>query len=356
MQPAWHKNLEYLQTRRSSARMPTSFVPCTACRQSGTRSARHGHALMRRPSGCLSFGAVRLTPPGLLHRVKRFPARQVERPNSGDRLSQNRGPTAWPGAFERGADDPAVQHHHVALHSVSIGRRLSTESQGGVVPSGRDWHSCSTIALLRTVRAMRRTLSAATLSLLSALTAGACSGEEPVASPPAASTPTSSSNTATQSEPTAEPTQPTKSVSTINPTQPVLPEAAKKHSQAGARTFIEHYISVLNAAYQQTEPRWLARYTPVGCSLCASFLQVLERIHREGGSQIGGAWAPSRIDLAARESSDRWIFIATIDIAEGHSRGSKGAQAQPIVPDEIRVQIRLDWRNDRWTLNNVVPI
>ncbi len=204
---------------------------------------------------------------------------------------------------------------------------------------------------------MRRSLALAIAGLLGGTAVSACSEDKPAASPTVASS-SSSTSPATRSQPTqsTEPTEPTRSAPSNDPVKPVLPDAAKEQSQAGARAFIEHYIAVLNAAYEETEPSLLRPYTPGSCSVCASFLQVLQRVDRQGGSQSGGAWTPSAIDLAARESSDRWIFVTTVNIAPGRSRASRDAPAEAIPRDEIRVEIRLHWSQKRWTLNDVAPI
>jgi len=204
---------------------------------------------------------------------------------------------------------------------------------------------------------MRRALALATVGLLCGMTVTACSNDEPAASPTVSSS-SPSPSTATPSQPTepTESTEPTEPTPSADPTQPVLPDIAKERSRAGAKAFIEHYVSVLNTAYADTEPKLLHPYTPKGCSLCASFLQVLERVHKEGGSQTGGTWTPSRIDLATRESSDRWIFITTVDVAKGRSRGSSDSPPQEIVEDQIRVEIRLRWSKNRWTLDDVAPV
>ncbi len=198
---------------------------------------------------------------------------------------------------------------------------------------------------------MRHTPALAVVGLVSCMTLGACSGNEPAATPPASPTPSSSSSaTPTPIEPPQSSDEP------VQEDEPKLPELAMEHSQAGARAFIEHYLSVLNTAYLETEPGLVRPYTPKNCDLCVSFLRVLKRVNKLGGSQSGGAWTPTRVDLATRESADRLIYIASVDIAKGRSRGSSGAAPEAIVADQIQLEIRLLWSRELWMLTDVRPL
>ncbi len=200
---------------------------------------------------------------------------------------------------------------------------------------------------------MRRTLALATAGLLSGMTLSACSDNEPEASPTVSSSASATSTT----EPT-EPTGPTESTEpdpSSDPTKPALPGLAKRHSQAGARAFIEHYIEALNYSYATSRSGPLRTVSSPKCLACRYLFDDLDEMDQRHGEQVGGEWTVTQIEPLAEHTSTSSSFIVGIDIARGYSIEGDGSPRQAIKPQSVFDEIQAVWRGGRWLVQNVSP-
>lgn len=129
---------------------------------------------------------------------------------------------------------------------------------------------------------LHRAPKAAALLLAATVALSACSDDDPDSPEPS---PTPSS---TSASPTATPS--------AKPTEPVLPEAAKKATEAGARAFITYYWDLINYAQVTGDVKALKKASGSNCNGCRAGIRAVQSHYESGGHIEGGDYA---IDVLA---------------------------------------------------------
>ena len=88
--------------------------------------------------------------------------------------------------------------------------------------------------------------------------------------------------------PTSKPETPTSSA-TAKPTEPVLPDAATKATEEGARAFIAYYWAVVNYAQSTGDVAQLTRLSARSCDTCRGFIADVRAHYKAGGRIVGGS-------------------------------------------------------------------
>jgi hypothetical protein len=87
--------------------------------------------------------------------------------------------------------------------------------------------------------------------------------------------------------PSSAPASPSASVSTAPPA-PVMPDAAKAHTQDGAKAFIVYYWQVVDYAQQTLDVTGLQRLSLPTCVGCNGGIEAITQIASAGGHYVGG--------------------------------------------------------------------
>ncbi|MBA2443730.1 MAG: hypothetical protein H0V49_00130 [Nocardioidaceae bacterium] len=133
----------------------------------------------------------------------------------------------------------------------------------------------------------------------------------------------------------------------------MLPEAAKEHSQAGARAFVKHYIEALNYSFQSNDPRSLRSISSDDCTVCAELIAAVQKLRKTGGEQRGGLWTASKVSFVPTQPANAPIALVTVELAEGLFKTGRNAPAQEIRAQRINQEYRLSWGGRVWELEDV---
>jgi hypothetical protein len=133
-----------------------------------------------------------------------------------------------------------------------------------------------------------------------------------------------------------------------------MPALAHQKSTAGAKAFVRYYIDVLNFAFAELRQAQLGALSPASCSLCRSFVDILRRLMRDDGAQIGGTWAPVSVHPLGQDK-DSAFFLAEIDVAEGTSYASPNAPRHHIEAKQMHVTFELHPTPTGWRIQDVYP-
>lgn len=96
----------------------------------------------------------------------------------------------------------------------------------------------------------------------------------------------------TSSTPSAPPAPPT---ATPSPTPPVMPEAAKAHTEEGAKAFVNYYMSAITYAEATLDTVPVEKASLKTCAGCHGGIEALREIADSGGSITGGSVSASEI-------------------------------------------------------------
>ena len=182
---------------------------------------------------------------------------------------------------------------------------------------------------------MGRTTSLTAVALL--LVLSGCSGDaDPAPAPPSSSAPSS---------PTASPT----------PTPPVMPEAAKAHTEAGAKAFVEYFWEVVDYAGQSLDPAPLSALTADGCIGCQGAINFVKDM-RSGHATFIGAdthvdnFAFDTIRVGGMERTEALFDVTTPEQVADYP-GDKRDEHYPAVTARTRFYLRsvpAGWRVVLW--------
>jgi hypothetical protein len=158
----------------------------------------------------------------------------------------------------------------------------------------------------------------------------------------------------TPSGPPAATTTPTATASAHHG-PPVLPALAREHSNAGAKAFVRYYIDVVNYAYKHLRPQLLVPLSPRSCTLCSANLEVLRRLHRDGGQQLGGRMSATQVLTGPFEPHGTRLYFARIHVSPGKSRATHGDRFKPIEEQRFMLEFDLLWTPALWSIDDVRP-
>jgi hypothetical protein len=133
----------------------------------------------------------------------------------------------------------------------------------------------------------------------------------------------------------------------------VLPAVAREHSNAGAKAFVRYYIDVLNYSYEHLEPRLLVHLSPGTCVLCSASLELLRRLHRDGGEQRGGRLIASEILTGPFEPHGTHVYLARIHVSAGKSRSSRRKPFKPIEEQTFMLEFDLLPVRAAWSIEDI---
>ena len=180
--------------------------------------------------------------------------------------------------------------------------------------------------------AVRRLI--ATLLLLPAL--ASCSDDEPGSS--GSGDPTSPAT----SEPTPTGTPP--------PTEP--PEASE-HTAAGAKAFVEYWVTLYSAAVASGDTEALIEISTPACRACRRITSLIESIYTEGGSVESDGWEVVRHDSATLTSANTATVHTVLTLhPERIQRPDEPVERHPGAP-RAEMTFDLDWESSRWTMHEI---
>lgn len=192
------------------------------------------------------------------------------------------------------------------------------------------------------MRSLRAALAAslATLTLLAG-----CSDDDPSPGDP--------NSTWT---PTSKPETPTSSA-TAKPTEPVLPEAATKATEDGARAFIAYYWDLINYAQVTGDVKALKRVSARGCAGCSAGYEAIRDLYAGGGHIVGGEYRVAVLKFDELDGpSSSYLFegllrtdnqAQTVHNADGTIHRSKAGS--------IKVAIATSWTDEAWRMEVMDP-
>ena len=150
-------------------------------------------------------------------------------------------------------------------------------------------------------------LTASPLTVLSVLSLTGCTGSADPAEPPPPPTAHATPSTRTSQSP-ATPTP------TPTPTPPAMPAAAKAHTQAGAKAFVQYFWNVVNYAQATGDTKAIAALSADGCSGCDAGIASIDRIYSTGGTITGGTATVSKVAIVFGWVGDTAVADATFDV------------------------------------------
>jgi hypothetical protein len=172
---------------------------------------------------------------------------------------------------------------------------------------------------------MRRTTGVIIASVV--LVLAACSGDADP-SPPSSPTPT----TPATAVPTSSPT----------PTAPVMPQAAKTHTQAGAKAFVEYFWEVVDYAQATGDTAAIRALSVGGCTGCDGGIHGIDKVYDAGGSIQGGRTAVDHQRVEMLITGGREIAHVTVDLQFSPQTIDMPGTTDDQVADASRARDRLD--------------
>ncbi len=179
-------------------------------------------------------------------------------------------------------------------------------------------------------------LAPALTALGLAATLTACGSE---AAPAPAPTPSIAAS------PTPSPT-PTASA-TLAP--PVMPEAAKAHTEAGAKAFVIYYWQVVDYSSATLETSLLEKLTGDGCDACHRGIDDLKNDAKHGITLVGGDDSVSdmKVAMLAHGKVDVAVVSLSLTNASQVERFPSG-KTKRYPAGTVRERMTLQWLDSRW--------
>jgi hypothetical protein len=176
---------------------------------------------------------------------------------------------------------------------------------------------------------------------LGLLTLTACSGSaDPSPPPPSPSV-------------SATPPSPTPS-----PSAPVMPDAAKAHTKAGAKAFVEYFWAVVNYATNTGNTDAIRALSVRGCKGCEGGVTAIDQIYEKGGSVRGGRPVLSkfRVDLLlAGDLQMAHVTVTTSFSAETIDMPGT-ADDETRTPKSVRDRLELLFEDGGWKVSQLVVL
>ncbi|WP_068399227.1 DUF6318 family protein [Kribbia dieselivorans] len=93
---------------------------------------------------------------------------------------------------------------------------------------------------------------------------------------------------------------------------PQLPEAATKHTKAGAEAFVRHYIDVINYAWMKPKSGLIPQLSYKGCKFCASVENTTEELVKNGEWYTKTPVKIRSVKPAQKGEMGKWLVGVTI--------------------------------------------
>jgi hypothetical protein len=106
------------------------------------------------------------------------------------------------------------------------------------------------------------------------------------------------SNTDDTAPPPTPTPSPAATTTATAPTPPVMPRAARAHTEAGAKAFVEYFWDVVNYAQATGDTNQLADLSADGCTGCDAGIASIKHVYADGGQIIGGRSELSNFSIA----------------------------------------------------------
>lgn len=188
-----------------------------------------------------------------------------------------------------------------------------------------------------------RPLRAAATALVAVLALSSCEG----GSDPADPSPTA--------QPSASSSEPSTTPPTEKPTEPVLPAAATKATEAGARAFITYYWDLINYAQVTGDVKTLGSLSAATCDTCSGIASDLRTHYESGGTITGGRNTPRITEVAELNSKSGSGFGFRVEQDVSHEPQtivtSDGAKEEVDAGTDHFTSFLLWVDGDRWRLD-----
>ncbi|MDH2415214.1 DUF6318 family protein [Nocardioides sp. CER19] len=93
-----------------------------------------------------------------------------------------------------------------------------------------------------------------------------------------------------------------------------MPDAAKAHTKAGAKAFVEYFWQVVDYAQATGDTPAITALSLGGCKGCEGGARSIEKVYAAGGSIRGGQTRPSRYRVEWLKAGKLQLAYVTIDL------------------------------------------
>lgn len=188
-------------------------------------------------------------------------------------------------------------------------------------------------------------------SALSALTIGgmlalcACGGDSAAAPPTADATRSPTPTVDTRPSP-ASSTAPARNISV-----PELPQAATQNTKEGFKAFVEHYIALLDYAYQTGDTKPAVGVADPGCSMCNTVAKRINEVTSGGGWMTGGRLTIKALATdGIPDISGRWDAQLTLTQAEVTNVARDGRADSPEPAASAGLLAVAEYVDGKWSM------
>lgn len=135
-----------------------------------------------------------------------------------------------------------------------------------------------------------------------------------------------------------------------------LPEAAKKKTKAGAKAFVEHFVSELNKAWRLAEPERIARLCRSATSKsCTALIKTATDLRAKNQHYDADPLSIERIvPLGEANGLTRLDFRGHQELASVVDRSGNVVLTDSREPSHF--MFFLEWTGAGWHVNNLKPV
>lgn len=196
-------------------------------------------------------------------------------------------------------------------------------------------------------------------ALLGCLTLTACGADEP-SEPPTADTASSSDTSATTTAKASAPAAPSAPTSTppATPTRtgppplPQEPTSARSQTPQGATIFINHYVALLNRAYQVGTSKDLAVYEGPECGACEAQATAIAALAKKGQRASGPAYT-TEVAAPAKATAAPYVVPVTLTRAATPLLDKAGATVGTLSAATTKHNFVLTWTGMGWQVDDI---
>lgn len=142
-----------------------------------------------------------------------------------------------------------------------------------------------------------------------------------------------------------------------DPVPPVMPAAAKKHTVAGAKSFVRYFWRVATYSQATLDPAPLRSLLSQGCPGCQGALGFIDDVSKARGTVHGGVCTPSNMQTTRLRAGDIQIvqvgykLTCTRQVVDYPGRRKSDIYKAGTVTDQFKLSAeRSGWQVFSWTV------
>ena len=130
---------------------------------------------------------------------------------------------------------------------------------------------------------------------------------------------------------------------------PVLPDAAKQPTRPGAEAFVRHFFAVYNQAFWTADAAGLQLISDSKCIFCNSAIESIESLRADHDHVIGGRISVSTAVAGPGNFQQGLLVNLLLDQEPGRTLSSNGSSVDT-TPARMnsRVDVAIRWDSTRW--------